>query len=132
MNWNLTPIALGVFFLVATCIVAAVAMALFFAGSVADLIWQLKPDRQALLTPYAPIAAPAFAALAMVMFLACIGCFRRRKWGWWLAVCIFAANGIGDLTQLLLGRIMEGGVGVIVVGALLFYLTRPHVRAAFT
>jgi uncharacterized membrane protein YccC len=54
-----------------------------------------------------------------------------KPWGWWLAIVIFAANGIGDVLQFVMGRLLEGAFGVVVAGALVFWLTRPSVRAAF-
>jgi hypothetical protein len=66
------------------------------------------------------------------MASASIGCFRRRIWGWWLAVVIFLINGLSDAGQILIGHFLEGGVGVAVAGVILFYLSRPHVRRAFT
>ena len=43
----------------------------------------------------------------------------------------FVANGIGDIAQLFMGRVLEGAIGVTVSGAIIYYLTRPKVRAAF-
>jgi hypothetical protein len=56
---------------------------------------------------------------------------RQRKWGWWLAVAIFAVNGLSDAGQMALGQYIEGGIGVIVAGAILLYLYRPKTKAAF-
>jgi hypothetical protein len=70
--------------------------------------------------------------LAIVMVSASIGCSRRRKWGWRLAVTIFVINGLSDAGQILMGHILEGAIGVAVAGAILFYLSRPTVRETFT
>jgi hypothetical protein len=66
------------------------------------------------------------------MALASVGCLRHREWGWWLAVSIFAINGFGDAIQMVLGHFLEGGIGVVVTGALLFYLFRRGVRDFFS
>ena len=81
--------------------------------------------------PYRSLLGPVFIALVVPAALACIGFLRRRSWGWWLGVGAFAANGIGDLGQLAMGRIFEGLFGVTAAGLLFVYLMRPSVRAAF-
>jgi len=81
--------------------------------------------------PYRMWLAPAFLMLAIVMVSASIGCFRRRIWGWWLAVAIFLVNGLGDVAQIFMGHFLEGGIGVAATGVILFYLSRPNVRGAF-
>jgi hypothetical protein len=122
---------IAIFFAAATVILVCAGAALSFPGSRLDAIWSLYPERRALLMPYRAWLGPGFLALAIAMAAASAGCFRRRGWGWRLAVAIFAVNGLGDLTQLVMGRVLEGGVGVAVAGAILFYLTRANVRKAF-
>jgi hypothetical protein len=48
-----------------------------------------------------------------------------------MAIAIFAANGIGDATQIFTGRIVEGFIGLTVVVTIVFWLTRPRVKVAF-
>jgi uncharacterized membrane protein YccC len=60
-----------------------------------------------------------------------VGWFKRRLWGWALAVVIILSQVIGDLVNVFLGQFVRGGVGVIIAGLLLFYLLRPRVRKAF-
>jgi hypothetical protein len=83
-----------------------------------------------MLMPYRALLGPLFVFLAVIMALASAGNFLNRRWGWWLAVGIFSANGLGDVVQLLGGRFIEGGIGVAAAGATLFYLTRPKVHDA--
>jgi hypothetical protein len=59
------------------------------------------------------------------------GCLYRKLWGWRMAIAIFAANGLGDTTTIITGRIWEGLIGVTVTVAIVFWLTRPQVKAAF-
>jgi len=63
--------------------------------------------------------------------LAGIGWFKRRYWGWRLAVAIIATHIAGDLVNLSLGRVIEGSVGIAAACALLLYLWRAPVRAVF-
>jgi len=120
------------FFAIATCILLGVGMTLLRPGSILEAIWKLYPARRAVLMPYRVWLGPGFLILAIAMASASIGCFRRRVWGWWLAVVIFLINGLGDAGQILIGHLLEGGIGVAVAGAVLFYLSRTTVRRVFT
>lgn len=128
-SWGVLFIA--IFFAGATAILLCVGMALLAPGSAFEAVWGLYPARRSLLMPYRAWLAPGFLFLAIAMALASIGCFRRRRWGWRLAVAIFVVNGLGDLAQLLFGHFLEGGIGVAVAGAILCYLSRPATRSLF-
>ena len=60
-----------------------------------------------------------------------IGWFRRRRWGWGLAVTIIALNMVGDIVNVIRGEGLKGAVGVAIAGMLLVYLTRRGVRNYF-
>jgi hypothetical protein len=127
--WGVLLIA--VFFAAATLVLVAVGTALLLPGSKLEAVWTLYPARRALLMPYRAWLGPGFLLLSAAMASAGAGCLLHRRWGWWLSAAIFAANGVGDMAQLLMGRVLEGGVGVAVTAAVLIYLSRPAVRAAF-
>ena len=122
---------IAIFFALATCILIGAGAALLLPGSRLEAIWLVYPARRAMLMPYRAWLGPGFLALAVAMASASVGCFLRRRWGWRLATLIFAVNGLGDALQLFMGRFVEGGIGVAAAGAILFYLSRPAVRAAF-
>lgn len=122
---------LAPFFAAATLLLIVVAISLQWPGTPLDAVWHLNPPRRALLMLWRPFLAPAFLLLAVPMAFAAVGCYRRAAWGWWLAVVIFAANGLGDIAQLLAGHLLEGLLGAVVAGLILFCLSRPCVRAAF-
>ena len=123
---------IAMFFAIATCILLGVGIALLRPGSMLEVIWKLYPARRALLMPYRMWLGPGFLILAIVMASASVGCFRRRIWGWWLAIGIFIVNGLSDTGQILIGHFLEGAIGVAVAGGILFYLSRPNVRGTFT
>jgi hypothetical protein len=123
---------IAIFFALATIILVGVGTALSFPGSRLDAIWSLYPARRTLLMPYRTWLGPDFLALAAAMASASIGCFRKRTWGWWLALTIFTVNGLGDAVQIVLGHYAEGGIGVLVTAMILFYLTRRRTRLAFS
>jgi hypothetical protein len=123
---------IAIFFAIATCILLGVGTALLRPGTILEVTWKLYPARRALLMPYRMWLGPGFLILAIVMVSASIGCFRRRIWGWWLAITIFVINGLSDAGQILIGHFLEGAIGVAVASAILFYLSRPKVRGTFT
>ena len=122
---------IAVFFALSICILVSVGTALLLPGSEMEVIWKLYPARRVELMPYRAFMAPGFLFLAALMLLASVGMFRHRRWGWWLALMMFAANGLGDIAQVFLGRILEGAIGVTVAGAIICYLMRPTVRRSF-
>jgi hypothetical protein len=128
----LGALLIAIFLAAATCVLVGVGTALAYPGTNLEAIWRLYPARRAQLMPYRVWLVPGFLALAIPMALASIGCFRHRKWGWWLAVAIFAVNGLGDVAQLVMGRFLEGGIGVAAASVILVYLVRPGVRNAFS
>ena len=96
-----------------------------------DWIWRWKPAEHEQLLRLGPAAGAAFLGLALVMALASIGAFARRRWAWPLALAIFAANAIGDAARIPSDAVAEGLIGVALTAAILWWLTRPAVRALF-
>ena len=72
-----------------------------------------------------------FLLLGAALTTAGIGWFRRRLWGWRLAVVIIATQVLGDVVNCVRGDLLRGGTGFIIAGALLLFLLRPKFRAAF-
>ena len=126
-----TPVLLGVFFALATLILVSVSTALFFPGTAAEIVWKTYEARRAMLMPYRVWLAPGFLALAVAMASASFGCFSQRAWGRLLAIAIFTVNGAGDVVQLFHGNVVEGAIGVVAAGLLIFWLSRPSVKEAF-
>ena len=57
--------------------------------------------------------------------------FKRRVWGWRLAVAIIATQVLGDLVNAFRGDLFRGGVGFVIAGLLLVYLLRPKRQSGF-
>jgi hypothetical protein len=72
-----------------------------------------------------------FVLLGVALAAAGIGWFRRRLWGWRLAVVIIATQVVGDVINCIRGDWLRGGIGVVIAGALLLFLLRPRVKNAF-
>lgn len=60
--------------------------------------------------------------LCAALITAGIGWFRRRPWGWRLAVGIISIQVLGDIVNCFRGDWLGGGTGVIIAGALLLFL----------
>jgi len=73
-----------------------------------------------------------FLLLGAALTTAGIGWFRRRLWGWRLAVIIISTQVLGDVVNCVRGDWLRGGTGVIIAGALLLFLLQPRIRATFT
>jgi hypothetical protein len=127
-----TPVLLGAFFAFATSMCVAAGVSLLTPGGWLDWIWLIKPEEHGLLVALGPWAGWGFLGLAVAMAAASWGTFRRRRWGLWLAMAIFAANAAGDAARITSGAVLEGVIGVAVTGAILWWLTRPKVRALFS
>ena len=126
---GLTAVAL--FLLFGTAMASLAGITLIFPGTVLDRAWRLNPVAYAQLAPLGAPVGIVFLLLAALLAVAATGWWRRRRWGWVLAVVIIATQLLGDFVNLLRGNVLRGAVGVAIASALLFYMVRPRVRAAF-
>ena len=110
---------------------AYAAVTLLKPGTFLDRAWELNPAGHAGLLLMGKAVGVPFLVLATALFLAGIGWFKRKHWGWFLGTGIIASNLLADVIHLLLGD-WKSLVGVLIAGLLLFYMTRPSVRSYFT
>jgi hypothetical protein len=111
------------------CVLAGAS--LLTPGGPLDWIWRAKPDEHRQLLEMGPAVGAGFLGLAVVMALASLGSFARRRWAWPLALAIFAVNALGDAARIPAGALAEGLIGIAVTAAILWWLTRQPVRALF-
>jgi hypothetical protein len=114
-----------------TVMASVAAATLLSPGTALDRIWALNKSAYRQLAPWGRPVGIAFLIVGVALALAAAGWFRRRPWGWWLTVVIIATQMLGDFVNVFAGHLVKGGIGMIVAGALMFYLLRPAVRAAF-
>ena len=106
------------------------AFTLAVPGTILDQAWHLNPQGHAALVSLGRLIAVPFLFLATALFVAGVGWFRRRAWGWALGVALIAINLAGDLFNLVFRwELLMGTVGVVIAGLLLVYMTRSSVRA---
>lgn len=123
---------IGIFFFFGATMATYAAITLAIPGTILDAAWKLNPEGHAQLASLGRIMAVPFLVLAAALFVAGLGWFRRRRWGWVLGVALIAINLTGDIFNLVFrGELLKGAVGVAVAGLLLTYMTRASVRNYF-
>jgi hypothetical protein len=106
-------------------------MTLVWPGTTLDRMWALNPRAYKELAPLGKTIGIPFLLIALTLAAAGAGWFKRRLWGWRLAVAIIATQVLADLVNMFRGDVARGGIGFTIAGALLFYLFRPQVRKVF-
>jgi hypothetical protein len=107
------------------------AITLLLPGTPLDRAWGLNPTAHKQLSPLGSKVGIPFLLLAVLLVLSGVGWFRRRLWGWRLAVAIIATQVLGDIVNVVRGDLLRGGTGAIIAGALLLYLLTRRLRVAF-
>ena len=123
--------AIGIFLFVAAIIATLAAATLLRRGTALDRLWDLNPAAYKQLAPVGGTVGILFLLLGVALATAAIGWFRRRLWGWRLAVVIIATQVLGDIVNVVRGDLLRGGTGAIIAGALLLFLFRPKLRSMF-
>ena len=123
--------AIGIVLLFGAVMASLAGATLLWRGTALDRMWTLNPRAYKDLAPLGKVVGIPFLMLGVLLAVACMGWFKRRVWGWRLAVAIIAIQVLGDLVNAFRGDVVRGGVGFVIAGALLVYLLRPEVRAAF-
>jgi len=123
--------AVGIFLFFAAVMASLAATTLLWRGTVLDCVWALNPTAYKQLAPVGGTVGIFFLLLGAVLAAAGIGWFRRRLWGWRLAVAIITAQVLGDVVNCIRGDWLRGGAGLIIAGALLLFLLQPRIRAVF-
>ncbi len=104
---------------------------LIWPGTSFDRVWALNPIAHRQLASLGRPIGVLFLLLSATLAVAGTGWFKRRPWGWRLALAVIATQVLGDLVNLLRGDWLRGGVGFSIATALLVYLSRSAVRAVF-
>jgi hypothetical protein len=123
--------AIGAFFVFGATMAAYAAVTLLMPGTFLDALWVLNKRGHAGLILLGRGAVFPFAALSVLLGLAALGWFRRKRWGWMLGVTIIALHAAGDLINGVMGEWLKGAFGVAIAGLLLIYMTRGRVRSHF-
>jgi hypothetical protein len=123
--------AVGLFLFFGAIMASLAAATLLWRGTALDRLWVLNPIAYEQLAPLGSVVGVFFLLLGAALTTAGIGWFRRRVWGWRLAVVIIATQVLGDVVNCVRGDLLRGGTGVIIAGALLMFLLQPKIKATF-
>jgi hypothetical protein len=123
--------AIGIFLFFGAVMSSLAATTLLWRGTALDRVWALNPTAYKQLASLGGTVGILFLLLGAALTTAGIGWFRRRLWGWRLAVVIITVQVLGDMANCVRGDWLRGGVGIIIAGALLLFLLRPRIRATF-
>ena len=121
----------GIFLFFGATMAFLAGATLIWRGTALDRIWVLNAAAYKQLAPLGRMVGVLFLLLSATLALAGTGWFRRRRWGWRLAVVIIATQVLGDVVNCVRGNLLRGGTGVIIAGALLLFLLQPRIRSAF-
>ena len=125
-------VAIGIFLVFGAAMTALAATTLLWRGTALDRIWTLNPTAYRQLSPLGSKIGILFLFLSTALLMSGIGWFRRRQWGWGLAVAIIATQVLGDIVNLVRGDWLRGATGVMIAGALLLYLMSSRIRTEFS
>jgi hypothetical protein len=129
------PISVAIvaaFLWIAMLIGLAVGVALLFPGTFLDRMWVYNQPAQAAFQTAGRTSGFGFLVLGLVAGGTAVGLSSGRRWAWWLAILIFALNGIGDLFGLLATRDpLRSGSGLVIAIGFLAVLLRRNARAFF-
>src|SRR5258705_6935368 len=95
-------IAVGIFLFFAA-IMASLGGRMLWRGTPLDRLWLINPRAYRELAPHGKAVGIPFLLLGIGLVVAGTGWFKRRLWGWRLAVGIIAVQVLGDLVR--------GGIG---------------------
>jgi hypothetical protein len=124
-------IAVGIFLFFGAVMACLAGTTLVWRGTVLDRMWTMNLLAYKQLAPFGKTVGIPFFLLGAGLAVAGTGWFKRRLWGWRLAIAIIATEVLGNIVNAFMGDVVRGGVGFVIAGALLVYLLRPQVRCAF-
>ena len=124
-------IALIMLFVIGTCASFISAVSLTFPGSFLEPIWDLNPHARAGFSRVGSWAIVLMICVCIACLFTVVGLWRRRSWGYWLAVVMLVVNLCGDVVNVITGIEPRAIIGIPIVGMILAYLLRKRTRYHF-
>ena len=124
-------IALITLFAVGACASFISAVSLIFPGSFLEPIWRLNPNARAGFSRIGSWAIVLMVAVCVACIFTAVGLWRKRLWGYRLAVVMLVVNLCGDVINVITGTEPKAIIGIPIVGAILAYLLRKPTSAHF-
>jgi hypothetical protein len=123
--------ALSLFSLVGAALSSLAAFSLAFPDSPLEPMWQLNPRGHQGFQRMHGWGVPLLFGVSTACGFTGIGLWRRRRWGYRLALVGLSIHLVGDVVSVVSGTEPRAIVGIPVVAALIVYLTGRNVRLAF-
>jgi hypothetical protein len=124
-------IALSIFFLCGSVLAGMAAVSMALPNSVLEPMWRLNPRGHQGLIDMHVWGILLLAGASVACAGAGVGLWLRQNWGHTMAFGVLLVQLVGDVLNVVSGAEPRAIVGVPIVAGLLFYLTRPGVRAEF-
>ena len=115
---------LACFFVFGVLASALTTLILLFPGTPMDVLWRPNPRAREGLVPLGSVAAVLMGAVCLACFVAALGLWHLRRWGYWTAMVILGINLLGDATNALVTGDWRTLIGVPIASAMIFYLSR--------
>ncbi|HTP25443.1 MAG TPA: DUF2127 domain-containing protein [Anaeromyxobacteraceae bacterium] len=131
MNRPIGITALAVSAFVGAALAGLSAVSLALPGSPLEPMWRLNPRGHQGLAAMHGWAVAVLGVVSCACAVTGVGLWRRRRWGYLLAVLGLSIHIVGDILNFVLGIEPRAIIGVPIVAALLVYLGRSRVRNAF-
>ena len=107
------------------------ALALLFPESFLQSMWRLNPRAQVAFEGIGKWAIVLLGTVSLACASAAAGLWLGKYWGYCLAVALLAVNLLGDIYNVVSGTEPRAAIGIPIVVALLFFITRPQIIAFF-
>lgn len=125
-------VVVAAFLFFAAVVAFFVCTSLLFPNPVMYRLWALNRPGETLFVSIRGPASLFLIALGTATCAAGFGLLCGRRWAWWFAVVLFAANACGEVASFVATReILRTVVGVAVSGLFVMLLTRSNVRKYF-
>ena len=124
-------IALCIFFAFGAAVSMTSAISILTPGGWLEPMWIVNPRARESFTTMGMFAPILLFAVSAACATASIGLWRRKMWGYRVAVGMFLANLIGDSISALLGIEPRAVIGIPIVAVILYLLTRKRAREYF-
>src|SRR5580698_8561588 len=103
--------AIGIFLFFAASMASLAAITLLWRGTALNRLWELNPTAYKKLAPLGILVGIPFLLLAVALTAAGIGWFRRRLWGWRLAIIIIGTQALACISHSRIVYLGEFGSG---------------------
>jgi hypothetical protein len=120
--------------LIVSFIALAVGISALIPGTPLDALWNIKNSFPAgfQTTLNGKIFGSFILILGIIMLTSAYGLIKGNKIAWWIVLTVFTINLTADIISVIIGKGIDNISGIIIVGVLLVYMTRPSVKNYFS